>query len=153
MARTCSFTFERLEDRTVPSPRGLPWRDATHLTLSIAPDGTPIVGHQSELFQALSRRFTSPAAWQAELVRAFQTWAVYANLSVGLTADSGDRFGIAGRMQGDPRFGDIRVGAHKMSGEVLSISVPPDPFLSGTLAGDVGLHSAVTLTRSTPSPP
>jgi len=38
--------------------------------------------------------------------------------------------------------GDIRIGARPMSPEVLSISVPHDPFLSGTLSGDVLLNSA-----------
>src|SRR5262249_16635414 len=66
------------------------------------------------------------------------------NLSIGLRGDSRVPFGGPGRLQGDPRFGDIRVGAHQMGPEVLSISVPPDPFLSGTLAGDIFLNSPPT---------
>src|SRR5262249_51008511 len=118
-----------------------------HLTLSFAPEGTAIAGHQSLLFQTLGKKFPNPAAWQREIVRAFQTWAVQANLSVGVTTDSSDRFGIAGRMQADDRFGDIRVGAHPMSADVLAVAVPPDPFLSGTLAGDVFLNSEVTFNK------
>jgi Matrixin len=143
------LTLEELEDRTAPATFGLPWRDATHLTLSFAPDGAPIAGHSSELESALSRSFPNPEEWQRILVSAFETWAVHANLSVGLRADSGDRFGVAGRMQGDARFGDIRVGAHRMAPDALAVAVPPDPFLAGTLAGDIFLNSRTSFNANT----
>jgi hypothetical protein len=142
------LSVEYLEDRTAPAVFGLPWRDATHLSLSFAPDGTPIAAHQSLLFQTLNRSFPDPSDWQREIIRAFETWAVQANISVGLTTDSGDPFGIAGLMQHDDRFGDIRIGAQSMSSDVLSVSVPPDPFFAGTLAGDVFLNTDVTFTKN-----
>ena len=67
------------------------------------------------------------------------------NISIGLVPDDGAPFGTAGLMQGDPRFGDIRIGARPMSPEVMSITVPPDPFMSGTLSGDMILNSAANL--------
>lgn len=138
--------LEALEDRTVPATFDVPWQLPRLLTLSFAWDGTPIAGHTSELFQLLDPQFAATADWQGEIVRAFQTWAAHVNVSVGLQDESFDLhpFGITGRMQGDGRFGDIRVGAHRMTDEVLSISVPPDPFLAGTLAGDVFLNSTRT---------
>ena len=56
--------------------------------------------------------------------------------------DNGAPFGVAGLMQGDPRFGDIRIGARPMSPDVMAITVPPDPFMSGTLSGDMILNSS-----------
>ena len=44
---------EPLEDRTVPVTWGNPWPDATHLTLSFAPDGTAVGDRTSELFRTL----------------------------------------------------------------------------------------------------
>lgn len=141
--RPTPLSVERLEDRTVPATYGIPWLDPTHLTLSFAADGTPIVGHDSELLFFLDQRF-SRAAWQREFVRAFQTWAQYGNLSIGLRPERitppDYPFGVAGRTQGDPRFGDIRVGGQAMSPDVLSIAAPPDPFVAGTLGGDVFLN-------------
>ena len=148
MGTSRRLVVEELEARTAPAAFGIPWQDARHLTLSFAPDGTPISGHQSNLFRALGPQFPTPADWQAVIVAAFQTWAINANISVGLTADSGAPFGVAGPSQGDPRFGDIRIGAQVMSPDVLAIAVPPDPFLSGTLAGDVFLNSAVAFNAS-----
>jgi hypothetical protein len=139
--------LESLETRTAPANFGIPWQDPTHVTLSFAPDGTVIAGHTSNLFNLLAQ-FPSPAAWQREIIRAFQTWAVYANISVGLVSDSGDPFGVAGQVQGDARFGDIRIGAQRMSDQQLAITVPPDPYYSGTLAGDVFLNSSYTFNQS-----
>ena len=127
---------------------GLPWRDPTHLTLSFAPDGTSIAGDSSDLFQDLDSQFPNAAAWQGDIVRAFQTWAAQTNISVGLVADNGAPFGVAGLMQGDPRFGDIRIGARPMSPEVMAITVPPDPYMSGTLSGDMILNSSADLNPS-----
>ena len=42
---------------------------------------------------------------------AFQTWAVQTNLNIGLVADGGQPLGTNGAVQGDARFGDIRVAA------------------------------------------
>src|SRR5262249_14199642 len=128
MAVARPLTVEALEDRTVPATFGVPWPDPTHLTLSFAPDGTPIAGHFNQLRALLDPVFGDRAAWQREVVRAFQTWAVHANLSIGLTRDSGAAFGGPGRLQGDPRFGDIRLAAHAMTAEVAAVTVAPDPF-------------------------
>jgi hypothetical protein len=111
------------------------------LSLSFVPDGTPIANHTSNLFQALNALEPTPG-WQGDILRAIQTWAQYANISVGVVPDGGQAFGTSGPMQGDPRFGDIRIGAQPMSAGVLSVSIPPDPFLSGSWAGDVLLNSA-----------
>src|SRR3954454_14909996 len=99
------FEFEPLEDRAVPATFGVPWSDPGHLTLSFVPDGTPIAGHASSLFRTLGA-VAPPSAWQGEILRAFQTWAVNANVNIGLVADGGQALGVAGASQHDPRFGD-----------------------------------------------
>lgn len=148
MATSRPLDFEYLESRIVRAALGLPWTDPLHLTLSFAPDGTPIAGDSSVLFQDFGAQFPSTADWQDDIVRAFQTWAAETNISVGLVADDGAPFGVAGLMQGDPRFGDIRIGARPMSPEVMAVTVPPNPFMSGTLSGDMILNSAADLNPS-----
>ena len=148
MVKSRPFVFERLESRIVRAAVGLPWRDPLHLTLSFAPDGTAIAGDSSVLFQDLDAQFPSAAAWQADIVSAFQTWAAQTNISIGLVTDNGAPFGTAGLMQGDPRFGDIRIGARPMSPEVMAITAPPDPYMSGTLSGDMILNSAADINPS-----
>jgi hypothetical protein len=140
MARRRQLTVEPLEDRAVPAIFGTPWADPLHLTLSFAPDGTAIAGHQSNLFASLDA-LEPQAVWQTEMLAALQTWAAYANINVGVVADGGQPFGTPGPTQGDPRFGDIRIGGEPMTG-VLAVSAPPAPFLSGTWAGDILVNSA-----------
>jgi Matrixin len=140
--RTRRLTMEVLEDRSLPTTYGVPWGDPRHITLSFAPDGTAISHHQSTLFQTLNARFPT-AVWQAAILQAFQTWAVYSNISIGVVPDDGEPFGVPGLAQGDPRFGDIRIGAIPMSPTAYSVSVPHDPFFAGTWAGDVLLNSAL----------
>jgi hypothetical protein len=131
---------ELLEGRAVPATFGVPWADPSRLTLSFAPDGTAIAAHTSSLFQMLNSQ-QSTATWQREILQAFQTWAVQANINIGLVGDGGEAFGAPGPAQHDPLFGDIRIGAQSMSPGQLSISVPNDPTLSSTWGGDVLINS------------
>ncbi len=138
--RQRNLVVEHLESRAVPSTFGVPWSDASRLTLSFAPDGTSIAGNTSSLFQILNAE-QATSAWQREILQAFQTWAVHANINIGLVGDGGQPFGVSGLSQHDPRFGDIRVGAQPMAPDAMSISVPNDPALSSTWTGDVLLNS------------
>ncbi|MFO0957413.1 MAG: matrixin family metalloprotease [Isosphaeraceae bacterium] len=141
-ARRWNPTIEALDAREVPAALGVPWNDAQHLSLSFAPDGTAIAGHVSSLFQTLDA--SSPtSAWQREILRAFQTWAVNANINLSPRVDGGQAFGTAGPTQHDPRFGDIRVGAQAMAPSALAITVPGGPAMTGTWAGDVLLNADI----------
>ena len=111
--RLALLRVERLEDRTTPATWGNPWPDPQHLTLSFAPDGTQVGGNSSNLFQTMSA-LGPTATWQTAILRAFETWAVQANMNIGVISDQGLPFGTTGAIQGDPRFGDIRLGAYAM---------------------------------------
>ena len=139
MRSSYSLILEPLEDRLAPAFAGTPWPDAEHLTLSFAPDGTPGGNAPSVLFQTLNARAPT-AAWQLAALRAFQTWAVNANINFGLVGDQGQPLGAVGLPQGDPRFGDIRLAAYPMSRQALAVGSPFNPA-AGTYSGDVKLNS------------
>lgn len=132
---------ESLDHRDVPATFGIPWGDPNHLTLSFAPDGTSIAGEPSTLFQSLDAQMPT-ATWQGQILRAFQTWASQAGINLTVVADDGSPFGAPGLTQHDPRFGDIRIGAHAMAGDALAISVPSDPSMTGTWTGDLLINTA-----------
>jgi hypothetical protein len=143
MAPKRRLTLEPLEDRTTPALFGYPWPDPQHLTLSFVPDGTPIAGSVSNLFQSLNA--VKPAAqWQNEMLRAIQTWESVANISVTVVPDGGQPFGAPGNPQSDSHFGDIRIGAEPMASSSLALAIPPDPTYSGTWAGEIILNSHYT---------
>ncbi len=140
MRRTRKLRAETLEVRSMLASFGVPWHDPSHLSISFVPDGTPIAGHSSELYSALSQQ-PATGDWQRVILTAFQNWAEQANVNFGWRPDEGQALGVSGFPQGDPRFGDIRIGAHAMSQSALAIAVPPDPSLAGTMMGDILLNS------------
>ena len=121
------LTLEPLEGREVPAVFGFAWPSPAHLTISFVPDGTQIAGNASDLSSKLNAEMPS-ATWQAQILKAFQTWAVHANIDIGVVPDDGSPFGTNGLMQGDPRFGDIRIGGLAMAPSTLAVSTPPEPF-------------------------
>src|SRR5438270_7363056 len=127
-----------LEDRCTPVVWNNPWADPGHLTISFAPDGTLVRGNPSDLFNDLL-----PAQgpdWQREALRAFQTWAAQANINLAVVPDTGVPFGTPGPIQGDPRHGDIRLGATNLGTAELAATTPFDLF--GGWSGSVLLNTA-----------
>src|SRR5262249_55074118 len=151
--RHSRLSVECLEDRCVPTTWGNPWPDAQHLTISFAPDGTQSAGQSSTLFSTLNA-LQPTAAWQRQILRAFQTWAVEANLNFGFVADGGQAFGTPGRPQSDSRFGDVRIGGFAYTSsfttannEELAFAEPFD-VTAGTTSGDVRLNSPLWVSGS-----
>ncbi len=141
--KTTRLAIEPLEDRNLLTAYyGLAWPDPGHLTVSFVPDGTSVDGQQSNLFQTLNST-GSTAVWQTAILQAIQTWAASGDISVGLVADGGQPIQTPGLIQGDSRFGDIRIAAEPMgvTGPV-AITAPYDP-LAGTRSGDLVLNSSL----------
>ncbi len=140
MVRSRRLLLEELEDRCVPATFGNPWPDAPHLTISFVPDGTLVGVQASNLFATLNA-LEPTAAWQRDILRAFQAWGNVANINFGLVSDDGEALGTPGRPQGDPRFGDIRIAAvNLVNGEEPAFAAPFDPT-AGMLSGDIRLTS------------
>jgi Matrixin len=140
--KTTRLTFEQLEDRNLMSVWGAAWPNAGHVTASFVPDGTTVDTYSSALFQGVgSQVSTSTKAWQMEILRALQTWAVNANINIGLVPDGGQALGTSGPSQGDARFGDIRLAARPMGTSLLALGSPYDPT-AGTRAGDIVFNSS-----------
>ncbi len=133
------FDLLLLEERLTPATSGVAWPDGAHLTLSFAPDGTQVGNYTSTLFQTLNAAAPT-AAWQREILRAFQAWAATANLNVGVVPDSGDPLGTTGAVQGDSRFGDIRIAAAPLAPGTLMTNTPFQ-WSGSTWSGDILVNS------------
>ena len=132
---------ERLESRTLMyTPSGFAW-PSPDVSYSFMPDGTSMLGgYTSSMYASLAA--TAPAdVWQREFARALQTWAQYAPLNFRLIADDGSAQAAAGLVQGDTRFGDIRLGARPAPTNVLGAATFPTG--GSTAAGDMRLNTAV----------
>ncbi len=130
------LSSEPLEARCLLDGNHLNWNDTSQLSVSFAPDGTDIGGEPSALFEAFNQVAT-PREWKETILRAFQTWAMHTTINLGVVNDGGQPFGIAGPRTEDPRFGDIRIGARPLVGDVMALGVSQNAIVAGTWAGDV----------------
>lgn len=137
MRRSTLLHGEQLEPRENPATFGTPWPDGRHLTFSFAPDHTAIGGQASNLGGLLAGL---GADARLQVLRAFQTWVVEAGLNLGLVNDTGAAFGTGGAVQGDPRFGDIRIGGIRLAPDVLAVTAPYQ--LYDNYSGDVVVNAA-----------
>lgn len=119
---------------------GRPFAQTHQITVSFAPEGTPILEHSSQLFSAFAGVLTAEQI-QNSVMLGLQSWAQHGNLDVGLVSDSGDAFGTPGKSYGDPRFGDIRIGAIPLPGDTRALAIGQGDFVAGTWAGEILFNS------------
>jgi hypothetical protein len=133
-------SLETLESRRLLAAFETPWPEPRELTISFPADGAWIGSYASDLrstFDQVAQR----QQWEELALRAFQTWAIHADINVGLRNDHNIAFGTPGLTAGDPRFGDFRIGSFPQVG-LLANSVPFQA-VAGTYSGDVLLNSSV----------
>jgi predicted Zn-dependent protease len=136
---------EPLESRLVPySVSGNAWPHPELVTLSFVPDGTNVNGQSSNLFATFNARFGSTAAWQNEILRAAQVWAQQTNLNFALVSDNGADSGAGSYQQGDPGFGDIRIGGYYFGSNSLATAFMPPPINNYSIAGDFNFNTGQT---------
>ena len=85
------------------------WLASPYISFSFMPDGTDISGTPSCLFAHMNA-VAPTAVWQREYARALGSWAEVANINFHLVSDDGSPNETVGWVQGDPRFGDLRLG-------------------------------------------
>lgn len=133
-----SARIQSLEDRRMLTVFGTVWPNQRDLAISFPNDGVQIGKHQNEINEMLDV-LASRQQWQELALRAYQTWAVHADINVGLRNDYNNGFGTPGMIVGDPRFGEFRIGAYPQEGLVAN-SVPFQA-IAGTYSGDLILNS------------
>ena len=131
-------TVESLESRRLLVAFGAPWPDARDLTISFPDDQVDVGGYENDIQSTLDQIATRQE-WQELSLRAYQTWAIHADINVGLRNDHNVAFGSPGLTVGDPRFGEFRIGAFPQQG-ILASSVPFQA-IAGTYSGDLLLNS------------
>jgi dockerin type I repeat protein/matrixin len=134
---------EPLESRLALSGSASALMNAGGLTLSFAPDGTKVQDQHSSLTATLATK-AGIAPWQATIARAFQTWAQYANVNIGIVPDGGQPLGIQGPTHSDPRFGDIRVAGVPLSPDTTGEAIGERRTIAGSWAGDVVFNMDAT---------
>jgi hypothetical protein len=137
--------LECLESRLIPyTTSGNAWPSATLVTISFMPDGTSVNGASSNLFAKFNAKFGSPAVWQNQILRAAQQWAQQTNLNFAVVPDNGAALGSGSYQQGDPGFGDIRIGGYSFGSSCLAQAYLPPPVNNYSIAGDFQFNTGQT---------
>ncbi|NND98856.1 MAG: matrixin family metalloprotease [Pirellulaceae bacterium] len=135
---TASVDLQTLEARRLLVAFGTPWPDARELSISFPADGVDVGQFRNNLGGTLDA-VAARDQWQELALRAYQTWAIHADINVGLRNDFDVSFGTPGMSVGDPRFGEFRIGAFPQQG-LLANSLPFQA-VAGTYSGDLLVNS------------
>ncbi len=140
-----SNSVEALEARLVLyAASGNAWPSPELITISFQPDGTNLGGVYSDMYARFDSMMGSTAAWQAEIVRAAQSWAQQTNINFVVVTDSGDGIGSGAYQQGSPTMGDIRIGGFDMNSSWLAQAMSPPTINNTSLAGDIQFNTEIT---------
>jgi len=108
---------------------GARWAHPIRVTYSIVPDGTSIGGTPSNLQGTLG----ALPGWQQQIQKAAAVWQAVAGINLVQVPDNGVPIGSGGYQQGDPGFGDIRIGGMTQSGSYLGFAYSPPRYNGGRL--------------------
>jgi hypothetical protein len=114
------------------------WPNPQLITISFMPDGTNLGGVGSSLQSTFNANSKLKGQWQNIILKAAQVWAQQTNINFAVVSDDGTAWGNGADQQGDPEFGDIRIGGYKMGpGAPLAWTYMPPPGNNWPIAGDV----------------
>lgn len=137
--------LETLETRLVPyTTSGNAWPNPQLVTISFMPDGTNVNGQTSNMFATFNAKFGSAATWQNQILKAAQQWAMQSNLNFAVVADSGAGSGSGSYQQGDPTFGDIRIGGYNFGNSTIAQAYLPPSVNNYSIAGDIQFNTGLS---------
>jgi len=124
--------------------QGEKWSNPGHITYSIAPDGVWWDHGTNNLNATFNARFGTSGIWERQIALALATWESVANINIVPVSDGTYDYNALGLAQGDPRFGDIRVGGYALpdTTTILAQTCYPPPNGS-TAAGDVEINTSM----------
>lgn len=141
---------ERLEDRVLLyATSGNAWPNKDLITISFMPDGTNLGGATSNLVSTFNTKFGTAATWQNQFLKAAQYWAQQTNINFAVVTDNGAVSGSGANQQGDPNFGDIRIGGFNFGNSNLAQAYLPPPINNYSIAGDIQINTGAVFNVGT----
>ena len=126
------------------SASGNLWPLPQLITISFMPDGTNLggpVSNMQSVFNGKSGLMQTGNDWKTIIEKAAQSWAAVTNINFAVVTDNGAALGSAGYQQGDPNFGDIRIGGYNFNSTTLAQAFMPPPVNNYSIAGDIEFNT------------
>ncbi len=149
--RTVRPRLEELESRINPYVlSGGSWVYPQLITISFVPDGT-ILGYNGQgqaITSTLFNNFSylgSATTWENQILKGAQVSAQQTNINFSVVSDNGAPIGGGSYEQGDPNYGDIRIGGYQEgsgSGFPLAYTYMPPQLNNYSIAGDVTFNTS-----------
>lgn len=138
------FSVELLETRVALTGFELSanqWAMKDRLTYSIPADG--VFWYHG--INSLNSSFDSllGPGWKLAIAEAISEWSSAANIDIAEVTDQGGDSDYGGLAQGDPRFGDIRIGGYDFQNQVVMALTESPPPSGYTRAGDVQINTGL----------
>lgn len=142
--------YDALEDRALMATvgydyilSGFKWANPTRITYSLPPDGVLWEAGKNTLNSTFDSKFGD--AWRDEIARALATWQSVANINIVPAPDGRYDWNSLGQSQGDPKFGDIRIGGYAFGGNKKTLAQAYFPPPQGaTAGGDVQINTSMS---------
>ena len=126
------------------SATGNAWMNPEIITISFVPDGTNLGGVTSNLQATFNSNPNLDGRWENVILQAAQTWAQKTNITFVVVPDDGAPTGAGVDQEGDPEFGDIRIGGYNFGSSTLAWSYYPPSVNNYSVAGDINFNTAMT---------
>ena len=138
----CCPTIEGLESRIVLySASGNVWPSPQLITISFMPDGTNLSGgYKSNLISTFNSK-SSLGNWENVILQAAQVWAQQTNINFAVVPDDGAPAGAGADEQGNPGFGDIRIGGYNFGSSTLALTYQPPSANNFSIAGNMTFNT------------
>ena len=139
------FSMELLESRIVLSSYELSinqWASKDRLTYSIPADGV-VWYHGVNSINSSFDNLLGPG-WKLAIAEAMSDWSSAANIDIAQVSDQGGDSDYEGLPQGDPRFGDIRIGGYDFQNNVIMAVTEGPPPSGYTRAGDIQVNTGLS---------
>jgi predicted Zn-dependent protease len=117
------------------------------VTISFMPDGTNLGGNVSNLQSSFNGN-AGLKGWQNVILQAAQAWAQQTNLNFTVVSDDGAASGAGVDQEGDPEFGDIRVGGYNFGNSNLAYTYLPPSVNNYSIAGDITFNTGMTFSQT-----
>ncbi len=138
-------SMEQLESRIVLSSYELSinqWASKDRLTYSIPADAV-VWYHGVNSINSTFDNLLGPG-WKLAIAEAVSEWSSAANIDIAQVADQGGDSDYEGLPQGDPRFGDIRIGGYDFQNNVIMAVTDGPPPSGYTRAGDIQVNTGLS---------